>query len=176
MEYGLAGNDTIYAGAGNDALFGNIGDDKLYGESGNDTLDGGLGNDYLVGSSGSDTYLFNLGDGKDTIYNYDTESSSIDKLVFGAGTSIDKLWFEKNGNDLQVSILDTADSVLIKNWFLNQSYKLDFFESNDRDILYASNVQNLINAQENFENNSNPNTSLIELTAQLGEIAEEYWG
>lgn len=175
LVFAKAGNDQLYGENGDDFLDGGEGNDSLYGENGNDTLDGGLGNDYLVGSSGSDTYLFNLGDGKDTIYNYDTESSSIDKLVFGAGTSIDKLWFEKNGNDLQVSILDTTDSVLIKNWFLNQSYKLDFFESNDGDILYASNVQSLINAQENFENNSNLNTSLIELTAQLGEIAEEYW-
>ena len=36
---------------------------------------GGKGDDYMEGGSGSDTYVFNKGDGQDTIYadNEDTE-------------------------------------------------------------------------------------------------------
>ncbi|MCK9739925.1 hypothetical protein LT707_25530, partial [Pseudomonas syringae pv. syringae] len=48
-------------------LYGNGGNDTLSSGNGNDILSGGKGNDFLSGGVGSDTYLFNLGDGQDTI-------------------------------------------------------------------------------------------------------------
>ena len=50
MLNGLAGNDTLSAGAGSD------------------TLTGGTGNDLLWGDAGNDSYIFNRGDGLDTVY------------------------------------------------------------------------------------------------------------
>ena len=82
------GNDSISAGSGNDELYGEAGNDKLYGGEGNDILVGGEGNDYLEGGRGNDVYIYNAGDGVDTIFNNDyssTESWKNDKIVFGEG-------------------------------------------------------------------------------------------
>jgi Ca2+-binding RTX toxin-like protein len=66
--YGGGGNDTLYAGSGADSLFGGSGDDTLFGETGDDTLAGGIGNDELHGGGGSDLFIFQEGDGIDTIH------------------------------------------------------------------------------------------------------------
>ena len=70
-----------------DRLFGEGGDDVLVGGGGDDTLAGGWGEDFLDGGAGKDTYLFNVGDGADTIADApsgqgDPESSVI---AFGEG-------------------------------------------------------------------------------------------
>ena len=81
---GTEGVDILSGINGNDTLAG-LGDgDILYGASGNDTLDGGAGNDVLRGGSGSDTYIYNLGDGEDRIFDSNT-NGDINTLVFGAG-------------------------------------------------------------------------------------------
>ncbi len=77
MEYGVGGegNDTLIVNRPNikpnfqsTILFGSAGDDILSGAAGNDVLAGGAGNDVLYGDWGQDTYIFNRGDGQDTIY------------------------------------------------------------------------------------------------------------
>ena len=55
----------------NDTITGYAKDDHLYGMGGNDTLTGGKGNDYLEGGTGNDTYVYNKGDGFDTILDTD---------------------------------------------------------------------------------------------------------
>ncbi|MGE5518197.1 MAG: tandem-95 repeat protein [Bacteroidota bacterium] len=65
---GGAGNDLIFTGNGNDLLIGGSGNDTLNGEAGNDTLIGGTGDDVMNGGNGSDTFLFDFGDGHDTVY------------------------------------------------------------------------------------------------------------
>ncbi len=64
---GDAGNDTLNGGDGWDFLNGGEGNDTLDGSTGNDELNGDEGNDELNGGAGADTYLFNNGDGTDTI-------------------------------------------------------------------------------------------------------------
>jgi Ca2+-binding RTX toxin-like protein len=65
---GLGGNDFITTGAGDDVLEGGAGNDGLDAYGGNDTLVGGSGDDILQGGSGSDVYVFNTGDGMDSIF------------------------------------------------------------------------------------------------------------
>ena len=79
---GDAGNDTLNGDAGNDTLNGGRNADTLNGGAGDDTLNGGAGNDTLSGGAGADTYVFNAGDGTDTITDTDTDS----KIVFLQGT------------------------------------------------------------------------------------------
>jgi Ca2+-binding RTX toxin-like protein len=50
-----------------DVLQGFAGDDHLIADGANDILIGGLGNDLLEGGAGDDMYIFELGDGVDTI-------------------------------------------------------------------------------------------------------------
>lgn len=54
-----------------DAVRGSSQTDHLYGMAGNDTLAGNKGDDYLEGGTGFDEYVFNKGDGKDTILDID---------------------------------------------------------------------------------------------------------
>lgn len=78
---GGAGNDTLSAallaagnttltldgGAGNDTIIGSQGADILLGGDGNDTVTGGRGNDTALLGNGNDTFIWNPGDGSDTV-------------------------------------------------------------------------------------------------------------
>lgn len=89
---GNEGNDTIFGGddkdtidgdAGNDELWGGAGNDSVVGDAGNDTIDGGAGNDVLDGDAGADTFVFEAGDGADTISDFEnTESDVLDLSAF----------------------------------------------------------------------------------------------
>ncbi len=76
----LAGE--IEAHMGDDYLDGGADDDELGGGAGNDILIGGTGADTLIGGAGQDIYIFNKGDGTDTVY--DTKSDS-NIFRFGEG-------------------------------------------------------------------------------------------
>jgi Ca2+-binding RTX toxin-like protein len=62
-----------------------------------DTLRGGLGDDSLSGLGGSDTYLYNVGDGVDRIYESYTPGDT-DTLIFGAGLLTTDLTFSRAGS------------------------------------------------------------------------------
>jgi len=100
--YGGQGNDQLVGGTGNDVMYGESGADRLWGQEGNDTLAGGDDNDYLTGGDGSDvliggrgddmliaggtgvkTYVFDLGDGSDTIL----ATAESRHVQFGTGIS-----------------------------------------------------------------------------------------
>ncbi len=55
----------------NTDLIGGNKTDHLYGGAGNDTLQGKEGDDYLEGGQGTDTYIYNEGEGSDTLYDSD---------------------------------------------------------------------------------------------------------
>ena len=114
--HGLAGNDVIYGYAGNDTIHGDEGNDSIYGGTGNDVLEGGTGNDYVSGETGNDTYIFNLGDGADTIYDYEysTTSGRSDRIIFGEGISREDVVMERVGYDLVIRYSDT-DRITVKN-------------------------------------------------------------
>ncbi|MBP9714083.1 MAG: calcium-binding protein, partial [Sterolibacterium sp.] len=112
-----AGDDTVWGCSGNDTLDGEGGDDALIGDSGNDILNGGAGNDVLDGGDGNDTYVFNLGDGADTISETASEAyGAADMLQLGAGLSSANTQIVRNGQDLLLS-LNAIDSVLIRDYF-----------------------------------------------------------
>ena len=59
---------TLDGKGGNDSITGSKYADILKGGDGNDTITGGLENDKLYGEAGKNTFVFNTGDGKDTIF------------------------------------------------------------------------------------------------------------
>ncbi len=67
---GNSSANLIYGNDGNDTLYGFGGTDSLVGGIGNDVLIGGIGNDSLVGGSGSDLFQFSVGDGIDTVQDF----------------------------------------------------------------------------------------------------------
>ncbi|MBH0203087.1 MAG: hypothetical protein HP496_12540 [Nitrospira sp.] len=89
---GLGGGDWLVGRGGNDTMYGGADDDELYGEQGDDVLSGEMGEDLLFGGAGHDTYLFNLGDGIDTIEDFAAVGEG-NRIQFGAGISLNDLTF-----------------------------------------------------------------------------------
>lgn len=98
---GSPADDLIYGGSGNDILIGGAGVDHEYGDEGNDrfgdlALGNGVaddaGNDFLFGGDGFDEFVWEPGDGSDTIEGGDVQS--------------DILWF-LGSNAGQAFLLDT---------------------------------------------------------------------
>jgi uncharacterized surface protein with fasciclin (FAS1) repeats len=89
---GSSGDDTLEGGAGRDRLFGGSGEDVLdgglhvdflYGGGHDDVLTGGRGSDFLIGGHGRDTFVFNTGDGHDTILDFRSGVDQIDLTGLG---------------------------------------------------------------------------------------------
>jgi Ca2+-binding RTX toxin-like protein/pimeloyl-ACP methyl ester carboxylesterase len=130
-------DDEIDAYAGDDTVYGLAGDDIIKGGQGNDIIIGGLGNDNLSGNSGNDTYIFNLGDGQDTI-----RTEALDKLVFGAGITLANLQVTTNSNDFDtiINLIDnqgelTGDQITFSYSFTNKSYQIGTIEFADGSTL-----------------------------------------
>ena len=70
---GGSGKDTLYGKNGDDYLEGGAGNDKLYGQNDDDTLWGGMGNDTLSGGNGADTFIYNSGEGRDVITDFEDD-------------------------------------------------------------------------------------------------------
>lgn len=120
MLYGNAGDDIIdggsqsdlaFGGIGSDTLIGGYGSDDLYGEIGNDLLIGGRDNDTLDGGDGDDVYLYNLGDGDDTII--DTDGANALKLT---DIQVEEVSFNQVGNNLQIT-MPNGDVVTVQDFF-----------------------------------------------------------
>lgn len=62
-----------FGGQSVDRLTGGDQADHLYGMGGNDVLTGGWWDDYLEGGKGNDSYIWNVGDGNDTIVDFREE-------------------------------------------------------------------------------------------------------
>jgi len=151
LLYGLSGDDTLFGNdgadelqgfSGNDSLFGDSGDDTLAGGEGQDILDGGVSTDYLNGGAGDDTYVFCKGCGGDSIHNYaDDWATATDIVVFSGGITLADLNLIKEGNNLRIALKGTADALVVENWFLDDSYKIDQVKFADGSILTADQLE-----------------------------------
>lgn len=100
LIYGGAGNDRIGGKAGNDQLFGEDGNDQIWGDDGDDLLWGGKGNDTLTGDNqsggkGSDTFVLAVGEGTDTITDFQV---GIDKIGLAGVLTFGQL--QRTGNTI----------------------------------------------------------------------------
>ncbi|MDZ7858763.1 LamG-like jellyroll fold domain-containing protein [Sphaerotilus sp.] len=106
---------------------GNGLDNFITGSAAANVLHGMGGNDTLDGDEGDDVYLFNLGDGLDTIssWAWDTSASKAGVLRFGAGIAPQDLLLSRPanvsssgmGDSLILSIQGTTDAVHIDDFF-----------------------------------------------------------
>jgi phosphodiesterase/alkaline phosphatase D-like protein len=92
------GNDDIGGKSGDDSLFGGDGDDNLWGDDGDDILRGGLGDDTLTGDdfsggSGVDTFILAIGEGTDTIVDFEI---GVDFIGLADGLTFAELSFASN--------------------------------------------------------------------------------
>ena len=153
LQGGL-GHDTLFGGDGDDVLFGDrtaldptpssggddvldgeAGNDNLFGDSGNDVLTGGIGNDSLDGGAGQDTYVFNLGDGVDTIQDAVGEGN---RLLFGGGVDSESVTLGIESGDTLLIRLGASDVVQIVGFGVNTptgAHPIDSFEFPDGTVL-----------------------------------------
>lgn len=131
-------------------LIGNSGNNTLNAGAGNDILDGGTGNDILIGGTGNDTYILGRGYGSDTIQENDSTAGNTDVASFLEGIATDQLWFRHVGNNLEVSVIGTADKLTIQNWYSSSANNVEQFRTADGHVLLDSQVENLVQAMAAF--------------------------
>lgn len=91
---GATNSRTVVGGRPDQDPFGDLGaatypgtpgDDNIAGGPGDDTVAGGTGNDTLSGGPGADTFIYSVGDGDDTITDFDPGA---DRLVMLGVSSV----------------------------------------------------------------------------------------
>jgi Ca2+-binding RTX toxin-like protein len=85
---------TVDGGAGNDTITSGDGNDLLLGGSGNDTITGGKGKDVALLGSGSDSFIWNPGDGSDTV----DGQRGFDTMVFNGAAAAEHMTVSANGS------------------------------------------------------------------------------
>ncbi len=165
------GNDTIYGGNGNDTIIsgstngyeyayieGGDGNDRIEILAGINTIVGGKGDDYIYTGStsslavsfngGCDQFIYNLGDGNDTINNYGPNDT--DTLRFGEGITLDNILFRASGNDLIISFKDNEGSIRIEYGAMsnNTSYRIENYKFSDGTVLSYEGMMEIKRAQE----------------------------
>jgi hypothetical protein len=92
-------------------------DGRLVGTAAMDVLDGGRGNHYLSGGDGGDVYLYDRGNGANTIVVNKTNifSTNPNYVSFGTGLTQDDVIFTRNGAsaDLVIKVKDDPDDTLL---------------------------------------------------------------
>lgn len=121
---GSGASELVVGQEGADTLSGNGGNDLLLGGAGDDTLSGGTGDDLLHGGEGSDTYVFNAGDGADTILETHGDTGN-DVLQFGAGISVGDIGIAAEGDHLAFVHANGAGGVTVSHWFNDERHRLD---------------------------------------------------
>jgi len=140
----------------------------LIGTPAMDVLDGGRGNHFLSGGDGGDVYLYDRGDGADTI-----DVNKTDLLItaqnyvnFGPGLTTQDVNFTRagNSNDLVITVNnDPSDTLTIQGQFaatftgvFGTQYfnQVEVFQFSDGTIYSWQDVENMILAQEEAVPNS----------------------
>ncbi len=81
----------------------------------------------------------------------DSTAGNTDVASFMAGIGTDQIWFRKvNTNDLEVSVIGTADKLTLTSWYLGSQYHVEQFKTADGKLLVDADVQKLVNAMAAF--------------------------
>ena len=143
-------NGSVYS----DIIIGNDQDNIVYANDGDDTLTGDKGNDYLDGGNGSDVYIYNKGDGSDTIY----DAGGTDTIKFGQGISKQDIIVKrservnadgrKEYRDIKISFKNSPnDSITIKDVIasnkVTEGNKIETFEFENGEKLSFEDIKKL---------------------------------
>lgn len=104
---GRGGDDNLQGGLGKDILNGGAGADFLDGGLGDDELTGGANDDFLRGGVGGDKFIFNAGDGTDTIEDFQVGE---DIIVLNGGLTITSLTEADIGGEVGPDTIVTLSS------------------------------------------------------------------
>jgi len=107
---GNGGNDTLDGGAGNDTLNGGADNDLIIGGAGSDSIIGGTGNDNLTGGAGADRFVYSVGDGQDTISDFNQNDETLGDGDVTNNDFLDMSQYYDSLGEMRADILD--DGVL----------------------------------------------------------------
>ena len=136
-------------------------------------LEGGEGNDTLNGGAGDDTYIFNLGDGQDVI----KESEGTDTIMFEEGIESSDLMFAKEGNNLKISVIGQNDTITVSDYFYNDNYKVEAFQTSDGSVLDYTKLNVMIQAMASFEDTTGMmwEDAMEQKNEQANDIINQWW-
>jgi Ca2+-binding RTX toxin-like protein len=139
--HGGEGDDILVTVGGNSFLSGGEGNDRLFAGAGNDILEAEYGHDRLEGGAGDDKYFIS--------YSYDFEGAVINDIggndvlqIRGIGSR--DLWLEKNADNLEVTSRNHWGTIIIKNYYRDDSAKIERIALYDR-VLQADDIDRLAN-------------------------------
>ena len=98
---------------GEDVMIGTSASDRINALGGDDLLIGGKGNDMLDGGSGNDTYVFNRGDGIDTIIDQAFVNAG-NVVQFGEGITLSDLTLTAEQNTLIIQVGQAGDALRLE--------------------------------------------------------------
>lgn len=137
---------------------GNVLDNSLTGNAAANTLTGGMGDDILDAGAGDDRYVYNPGDGHDTVTPDlkdilgplcgDSYNNGFDTVKLGANPL--DLIFSKSWLSLDVSINGTGDRLTILGSHLGSTSQVDAFQASDGSRLVSAKVDLLIQSMASF--------------------------
>jgi hypothetical protein len=154
------------------------GSTTIYGTASDDVLDGRGVATTIYGEGGNDTYIFRSGYGSLQIFNMTLPASGPSgQMDFGTGLTENNLWFSRNGSDLDINVLNSQDTVVVRGWFGSDvTDGLADFVGGD-DLKLDSGLNQLISAMATYQlDNSSfnpssalamPTTSAIQSAIQL---------
>lgn len=117
--------DIVIDGANDVLVVGTGGDDTLIGNDLDNVLIGGAGNDMLTGGLGADTFVFNLGDGVDTITDFEDGIDLLDVSSLGFA-SVDDLIFAQDGADAVITGLGDGQEIRLDHTLVTDLGNDDF--------------------------------------------------
>ncbi|MBW8077854.1 MAG: hypothetical protein GJU76_07230, partial [Gallionella sp.] len=141
----LARGFDLFGTMGDDILTGTNTTDRISGYDGNDMIISGAGSDILMGGNGADTYVFNRGDGQDSIIDsgYDTGT---DTLQFGADILQSDVTLRRTLNSgLEITLNGSADGISIagrSNVFTNEN-RIERIVFGDGTVLTSADFESL---------------------------------
>ncbi|WP_448512939.1 proprotein convertase P-domain-containing protein, partial [Photorhabdus laumondii] len=120
----------------------------------------GEGNNHIVTSGTMSTVEVGHGDN-------DLEfSARMGNLVFGKDISPERLWFQHEGQDLQISVIGSRQEVTLHNWYASPAERPGSIMAGDGHRLMDRNVENLVQAMAAFA----PPTPA---TTMLGDVEQQ---
>ena len=102
----------------------------MFGGGGADTLIGGGGSDVLHSGFGQDTIVFGVGHGQDVLIDKRQYGVSharyrnhneLPDIIYLQNVDKESVWFQRDGDDVVISILGTDDSLTIKDLYKDLS-------------------------------------------------------
>lgn len=99
--------------------------DIITGTNTTDRITGHAGDDSLSGGAGNDTYIFNRGDGHDTISENDTTLGNIDTIRFGDCIAAGDIALALDGRDLILNNTVTGDRITIKDYAVSEASQIE---------------------------------------------------